>query len=47
MTAERRDYALEHRVTIGIFGGLSERQRRKLRRQAIVSAIAADTASAA
>lgn len=32
--AECLDYALRHRITYGVWGGLSERQRRRLRRRA-------------
>lgn len=32
--AECLDYALRHRIIHGVWGGLSERQRRRLRRRA-------------
>ena len=40
------EYALEHREKFGIWGGMSERERRRLRRQRSIAARATSTAAA-
>jgi WhiB family transcriptional regulator, redox-sensing transcriptional regulator len=39
--AECLDYALEHNERFGIWGGLTERERRRLRRRTVVAPAAA------